>query len=125
MTVHRLRALMANTGLDTHALARQLGVTNPTMARWLAGQMTPSAANLAKIAALEAQVAAGEIKPWPARVRAIRAALGVSQEELARRLGVRQATVNRWERQDGQGRVPQRQSAALLEALELTLGLKK
>lgn len=37
-------------------------------------------------------------RPWDAyRVRALRRSLGLSQQELARELGVRQQTVSEWE----------------------------
>jgi predicted ATPase/DNA-binding CsgD family transcriptional regulator/DNA-binding XRE family transcriptional regulator len=48
-----------------------------------------------------------------ARLRALRSSLGLSQEQLARRLGVSFATVNRWE--SGRTRVSERALAALAD----------
>jgi predicted ATPase/DNA-binding CsgD family transcriptional regulator/DNA-binding XRE family transcriptional regulator len=48
-----------------------------------------------------------------ARLRALRTSLGLSQEQLARRLGVSFATVNRWE--SGRTRLSARAAAALAE----------
>jgi transcriptional regulator with XRE-family HTH domain len=44
----------------------------------------------------------------PEIVETVRAALGVTQRELAARLGVHEATVSRWLRDDSDGREPSR-----------------
>jgi predicted ATPase/DNA-binding CsgD family transcriptional regulator/DNA-binding XRE family transcriptional regulator len=51
--------------------------------------------------------------PLPARLRLLRARLGLSQEQMARQLGVSFATVNRWE--SGRSRPSARTSVALAE----------
>lgn len=56
----------------------------------------------------------------PALLRAIRASLNLTQEQLGQRLGVSFATVNRWE---GGGSQPQRAAAAAIEALAAEAGL--
>ena len=52
-----------------------------------------------------------------ARLRLLRSSLGLSQEQLARRLGVSFATVNRWE----SGRTPSARAAVALAELEAEL----
>ncbi|HEY6295278.1 MAG TPA: helix-turn-helix transcriptional regulator, partial [Streptosporangiaceae bacterium] len=51
--------------------------------------------------------------PLAARLRLLRTRFGLSQEQLARRLGVSFATVNRWE--SGRSRPSARASLALAE----------
>lgn len=61
-----------------------------------------------------------QIGELPALLRAIRASLNLTQEQLGQRLGVSFATVNRWE---GGGSQPQRAAAAAIEALAAEAGL--
>jgi CheY-like chemotaxis protein len=60
--------------------------------------------------------------PTPELVEAIRARAGVSQEELARRLGVSFASVNAWERGRSEPRATHR---AQLDELAATLGVSQ
>ncbi|MCI0409517.1 MAG: helix-turn-helix domain-containing protein, partial [Acidobacteria bacterium] len=53
-------------------------------------------------------------------LRAIRAKLNLTQEQLAERLGVSFATVNRWE---GGANFPQKAALATIEALALEAGV--
>jgi len=57
----------------------------------------------------------------PTTLRAIRGALNLTQEQLAERLGVSFATVNRWE---AGARVPQRAARAAISALASAAGLE-
>jgi type I restriction enzyme M protein len=59
-------------------------------------------------------------KQTPLLLRSIRAQLGVTQEELAERLGVSFATVNRWE---GGANAPQKAARTAIEALALEAGI--
>ncbi|AUM00783.1 XRE family transcriptional regulator [Rhodocyclaceae bacterium] len=60
--------------------------------------------------------------PLPATLRAIRAKLDLTQEQLAERLGVSFATVNRWE---GGGSKPQRAAQEAILALAREAGVEK
>ena len=113
--VTRLAAIQAATGMTLAAVARALKVDPSAIRRWRAGEVTPGQRSLDRLAALEAAVAAGEISPWPERVRAIREALGLTQEALAQRIKVRTETVSRWE---SGAMTPNASSASALEALE-------
>jgi type I restriction enzyme M protein len=58
---------------------------------------------------------------FPAILRATRAALNLTQEQLAERLGVSFATVNRWE---GGGNKPQRAAQETILALAREAGVE-
>jgi len=62
-----------------------------------------------------------ENNPIPATLRAIRAALNLTQEQLAERLGVSFATVNRWE---GGGNKPQRAAQEAITTLAREAGVE-
>ncbi len=62
-----------------------------------------------------------ENNPIPATLRAIRAALNLTQEQLAERLGVSFATVNRWE---GGGNKPQRAAQEAITSLAREAGVE-
>lgn len=62
-----------------------------------------------------------EINPISATLRAIRAALNLTQDQLAERLGVSYATVNRWE---GGGNKPQRAAQEAIIALAREAGIE-
>lgn len=62
-----------------------------------------------------------ENNPIPATLRAIRAALNLTQDQLAERLGVSFATVNRWE---GGGNKPQRAAQEAISTLALEAGVE-
>jgi type I restriction enzyme M protein len=62
-----------------------------------------------------------ENSPLPATIRAFRAALNLTQDQLAERLGVSFATVNRWE---GGGNKPQRAAQEAIMALAREAGIE-
>ena len=62
-----------------------------------------------------------DIETIPATLRAIRANLDLTQEQLADRLGVSFATVNRWE---GSSAKPQKAAREAIEALALEAGIE-
>jgi len=62
-----------------------------------------------------------ENNPIPATLRAIRAALNLTQDQLAERLGVSFATVNRWE---GGGNKPQRAAQEAITTLAREAGVE-
>ena len=62
-----------------------------------------------------------DIETIPATLRAIRANLDLTQEQLADRLGVSFATVNRWE---GSNAKPQKAAREAIEALALEAGIE-
>ena len=61
-----------------------------------------------------------DIRDIPATLRALRASLDLTQEQLAQRLGVSFATVNRWE---GGATLPQKAARAAIAALAAEAGL--
>src|SRR5436305_8256380 len=60
-------------------------------------------------------------QPTPAILRAIRANLNLTQEQLAERLGVSFATVNRWE---GGSNMPQKAAREVIAALAEEAGVE-
>jgi DNA-binding transcriptional regulator YiaG len=62
-----------------------------------------------------------ENNPIPATLRAIRAALNLTQDQLAERIGVSFATVNRWE---GGGNKPQRAAQEAIATLAREAGVE-
>src|SRR5215471_15998328 len=61
-----------------------------------------------------------DVSPTPSLLRAIRTQLEITQEQLAERLGVSFATVNRWE---GGANTPQKAARTAIEALALEAGI--
>ncbi len=113
----RLRRLRARAGLTQRELAIAAGVTPSMVQRWERRGVIPSAARLPQLtAALGAppdalfgqaardvgeQHAASEVGA-PTSLRALREAAGLSQWQLAVRLGVTEGAVSRWEAGDRQ-----------------------
>jgi transcriptional regulator with XRE-family HTH domain len=98
----RLRLARERLGLSQRALAARLGVNPKTLWIWELGKHEPPAAFVPRIEAV--------IGPWPVdpdapigeRLRAYRRALGLTQRELAARVGAVQTSVSDWERGDCQ-----------------------
>lgn len=91
-------------------------MTSPQPLKWcqkLRTYLTPNAQNIANIANMAKMSYAGTL-------RTIRGRLNLSQEQLAERLGVSFATVNRWE---GGSNVPQKAAREVITALAQEAGL--
>ncbi|MDP9371942.1 MAG: helix-turn-helix domain-containing protein [Chloroflexota bacterium] len=113
----RLRRLREQAGLSQRDLAIAVGVTAQMVYRWERAGVIPTAARLPQLAAtlrappdaLFGQAAhdvgerpAESEAAAPASLRALREAAGLSQWQLAVRLGVTEGVVSRWEAGDRQ-----------------------
>jgi len=119
-----LKALRRRFELTQGELAKLLDVSPTTITSWQRGKSRPRKDRLARIATLRkmtrAQVdealgrpAAPPVKP--ARIKALRKKLGLSQAALARALGVSTGSVAGWE--SGKNPVPRQRRGPLMELL--------
>jgi DNA-binding transcriptional regulator YiaG len=110
----QIKRLRRKLGLTQADFARLLDVSGAAVTAWETGKTSPSRENRIALAALRGQsreadrklgrhAAAGRLggesgaDVSPADVKAIRAALGLSQKELAAKLGVSTNSVSNWE----------------------------
>jgi transcriptional regulator with XRE-family HTH domain len=93
----RLARRRTAMGVSQTSAAERLSVDPSTLARWESGRRQPEGRYLAKVLVF----LGGDPRPAPAtiagRLKRWREALGWSQRELARRIGVCPSTVERWE----------------------------
>ena len=95
----------ARLGLSQEELANRLGTNKSTVSRWESGDARLPAERLESIAAALGTSASDLVAPVEQQMKvdvgkAIfdrRSSLGISQAELASRLGISEAAVNRWE----------------------------
>ena len=112
----QLREQKETAGLTWEEVAKQIGVQHVTMASWVSGVGSPSKKNLRKLKAVLARGLKSKEKRvksqwvWEQRMKK-----GLSQEQLAKRVGVSAATILRWER--GYTQPPKKYSKALINAL--------
>jgi transcriptional regulator with XRE-family HTH domain len=108
-----LRRRRLDLGLLQEEVARELGVKTGTVTKWELGLNPVSGAFLPAVIRFLGYDPAPEASSLPARLRAARQRLGITQKELARRLGVNPKTLRKWE----DGRVERRypRMTALLE----------
>jgi DNA-binding transcriptional regulator YiaG len=109
MAAEDVKKLRQQLNLTQAELALKVGVTSAAVTLWETGRSRPSRKVRAKIAELTASAPAAEVgQPegagvretptlTPAGIRDIRGRLGLSQEDLAARLGVSANTVYNWE----------------------------
>ena len=113
----RIRARRIDLGLRQRDVAEMIGVSSFTVGNWEAGKTDPAVQYLPRIANFLGPL---QLKPaelpsdFPARLQVIRRDLGLTQSQLAERLGVDESTVWGWEK--GRHR-PGRWSSAKLEIL--------
>ena len=111
----RLKRHREACGWSQSKAASMLGVDPSVLGRWESGQRQPQGKYLAKAHSFLGE----DPPPVPAtvadRLKRCREALGWSQRELARRIGVWPSTVERWELGH---RRPGAEHAAMLERLE-------
>jgi len=92
-----LRRHRTAQGLSCESAAHQIGIDAGTLARWEKGQRQPEGKYLMKVYAFLGE----DPRPVPTtiaeRITRQREALGLSQRELARRIGVYPSTIERWE----------------------------
>jgi len=105
-----IRSLRHKMGLSTEEFARSLGVSYDTISRLERGVSSPSYRSRRKLATLFLTSYKEEKEIIPSLIRFLRSKLGLTQEELARKLGISRFTVNRWEK----GRTPSRRLARKL-----------
>lgn len=108
MPGHELRALRERAQLSQSDVARLLGVKQPAVAGWEAGEV-PEARRAVLREALAAEA------PAAALMRALRKRAGWKQAELAERVGCRQTEISAWER--GEQPIPPERWPAIHEAL--------
>lgn len=107
LTKRTLKSIRKRLGLTQQALARLLTVSPLTVASWESGKARPRKRRLAQIIALRSMGRADvdkvlEREPElvamkPGEIKMLRSRLGLTQVELARRLGVSPAAVTTWE----------------------------
>lgn len=114
-----LRRTRLDLGLRQRDLAARLGVRTETVANWERGGSRPLARHRAGVL----RFLGGDPEPPPTtlagRLKATRYRLGLTQEQMANRLGLDEGSVSRWE--SGSRRPTQWMAArlaALLEAIE-------
>ena len=123
-----LAAARTARGLTASDLARRLHVSPSCVSRWEAGERLPGSRARASIArvlgmdlgavdALFGGAAARSEVASAAGLRVARGRVGLSQEAVARELGVDASSVRRWERE---GRLPAARLRALLVLLQCT-----
>jgi DNA-binding transcriptional regulator YiaG len=126
-----IKRLRARLNLTQIQLARRLGLSHSSVAKWEVGRMSPGPKAAALLQALDVPSAAvaqqpseqatasprkgRRFKPTPAVIKRVRARIAVTQAELAVLLGVSHSAVAKWE----VGSIsPRFQTAAALQALE-------
>ncbi len=105
-----LRRLREEAGLSQRAVAIAVGVTQTMVSRWERGACSPNTEHLARLAATlgvavsrllgqlaDTATAMPPAAPRPQTLRELRKAAGLSQWQLAVRLGVNESAVSRWE----------------------------
>lgn len=98
LSAEELRRRREAAGLSTSTLAALLGVSRALVKNWEAGRGGIHPGRLADIHRVLAAQAPAEVKPMPGQeLRAIREGAGLSQDELARMLGVTQQAIAGWE----------------------------
>jgi len=100
-------------GLRQEDAAKALGVKTGTVIKWELGLNPVSPAYLPAVIRFLGYDPVPEVTTLPDRILAARRALGISQKELARRLGVDPKTVRKWEHGHIERRYPR--VAAILE----------
>ena len=91
-----LRELRVQAGLSQEAVAKTVGVSAWTYRQWEAGGATPLAGRLKRLASTVGADIADLLGP-PQTLADYRVLAGLSQADLAERLGVSRATVGGWE----------------------------
>lgn len=112
-----LRKRRLDLGLRQEDVAPLLGVKTATVTKWESGLNPVSGAYLRVLIRFLGYDPVPEVTSLPERLRAARRSLGISQRELARRLGFDVKTVRKWEA----GRVERfyPRTTAILEAFAL------
>jgi len=115
-----LRRARRAAGLTQHELARRVGVAGgERVSRWELGTSSPRPDVLRRVAdVLDVRVVALWLpEPSSPDLRSLRAAAGLSMDELARRVHVSKTTVSRWESGHVVRELPARLLALLADAL--------
>ncbi|HZM70449.1 MAG TPA: helix-turn-helix domain-containing protein, partial [Candidatus Cryosericum sp.] len=92
----RLRAARRAHGLSIQDLAQRFQVDPTTISRWEHGQSTPFARFVPGILELVDEVQVPDCAPLGNRIRAYRRRHGLTQQDLADRLGIHQGALSDW-----------------------------
>jgi DNA-binding transcriptional regulator YiaG len=95
MTYHEIGGLRARLGMSRHDLSRLLGVSVHKIVRWERDKAPPTEAELLLLKHVH-DTAVTPLRT-PQELFEARKTLGLTQVELAARLGVHPITVSRWE----------------------------
>jgi transcriptional regulator with XRE-family HTH domain len=79
-------------------VARQIGVNKDTIYNWETNRTEPEVRLIPSIIDFLGYAPYNPNWPFGERLRAVRSVLGLSQEQLAKRAGVDESTVAKWER---------------------------
>lgn len=96
----KLREAREAAGLSMSALARRAGVSQPMMSRYERGESAPSVEALARIAAALGKRPADFLDPEVRGMAALRAARGLSQQDVVEQAGIPELTTgaySHWE----------------------------
>jgi transcriptional regulator with XRE-family HTH domain len=81
-------------------VARQIGVNKDTIHNWETNRTEPEVRLIPHIIDFLEYVPYDPTWSFGERLRAVRLALGLSQEQLAKRAGLDESTVSKWEREE-------------------------
>ena len=120
----RLKALRKKAGLTQEELADVLGISYMTVRRWEAGKASPRVEDIPSIAQAlgvpEADLLDTNASiPFGANLKALRRKAGLTQSQLADKIGVSLLTLFRWEKDERQPRMSE------IKALAKALGVSE
>jgi transcriptional regulator with XRE-family HTH domain len=95
-----MRKRRLDLGLLQKDVASQIGVTKESIYNWETNRTGPEVRLVPHIIDFLGYVPYDPTWPFGQRLRAIRSALGLSQEQLARWAGLDESTVSKWEREE-------------------------
>lgn len=110
-----LRTAREQAGLTQQQLADLLGIRDQAVYRWEHGRVTPTPATVGSIAAALGLAPADLLDHSPATLAELRERAGLTQGELAARVGLSQIAVSRLER--GQADLDDQLAASLAAVL--------
>jgi len=95
-----MRKRRLDRGLLQREVAAQIGVNKDTIYNWETNRTTPEAQFIPKIINFLGFAPYDPGWSFGLRLKAMRTAVGLSQQQLARRTGLDEGTIAKWERED-------------------------